>query len=442
MKLLKWYQELMKALGLVYDQDGFVSRLEDGKPEPLTIKDQRLVLPYDVQLENPNWEGRIAFNPLYESLARKESPVHEAIRTQLNLRLNTIFGMMNARLVKISGDTGMHATLTADQTEYLDYVKKVDKHTFDNYIKLIDAFPGDRAFVNIYSRPGGMVKGEKFSRAAIVSFPIYEALASAEDGTIKTPTKNVRLRPKDIDTFMRILEYVIPNIKEKHHYDVGSVSNMAPTLESLLAAAAPIFRCLNDQLDLFHDRIAEADELKTELAWVDELDRIGQLYTEAKRLGMMNGNEGLPSSINTPTSSAAPVAAAPAAPAPTKQVTMINPITGEPVKVAEPAAPASTFTAPNAAPAPAQTSWAQPTMFTGTAQPFRAAPSTVTANGKADMNAILASNPALAAQFGAPAQSFHGHAGVSQQERVPGWATGGGMSSGFTSGFSTPRRNF
>jgi hypothetical protein len=456
MKLNDFYVQLMHALGLVVDTDGFVSRKEGDKIVPLTIKDQRLVLPFDAQMQNPDFSARIAFNPLYESLTRKESPVHEAFRTILNIRLNTIFGILLGTLLKVSRDTDKHAHLKPEQTEFLSFVKKVDKDSLKNYEKMIkafvdedsikgyadllDAFPGDRALVNIYSKNGGVVnalqedgsfKAEKFSRAAIVSFPAYEALAAAKDGVVAAPGKSLKMRPKDIDAFKKVMEYLIPNIAKKDYYHVGSLSQMAPIMESVLKAAAKLFGYFNEQLELFADQIAGAEDLIVPMDWVDEIDRnIGALYTQARRVGMLEGNEG--QVVNAP-AAAQPAATAPAqaapAPAPKKQ-TLINPITGEPVVVSGAPVAASPFPVPAAA-----QPWAPPPAFNGNAQPWNggyqptppAPPSIVKANGKADFMAILANNPALAQQVGVSTQSFQGQY-QSPQTRTPGWAQGAGYS--------------
>lgn len=451
MKLNDFYLQLMQALGLLVDEDGFVSRKDKGQVVPLTIKDQRLVLPYDVQMNDGDFSHRVAFNPLYESLSRKESPVHEAFRTILNIRLNTIFGILLGTLLRVSRDTGKHAHLKPEQTEFLSFVKKVDKDSVKNYEKLIkafvdeesmthyanllDSFPGDRALVNIYSKTGGVVnalqpdgtyKSEKFARAAIVSFPAYEALCKAQDGMVQAPGKNIKLRPKDIETFKKVMEYLIPNIDKKDYYHVGSQSQMAPSMESLLKAAAPLYGYFNQQLELFADQIEGVEELLSPLDWADEVDRnIGQLYTQARRIGMLDGNEG---SVAGAPAAAAPAAAAaqqaPAAAAPKKQ-TMINPLTGETMVVTATPTPASPFPAPTQAPAQ---QWQPAPAFTGNSQPWNggyqpapvAPPSVVKPNGKADFMAILANNPQLAAQVGVQPQAFHGH--HASQERTPGWA--------------------
>lgn len=449
MKLNEFYVNFLKALGLLHDTDGFVSRLEKQQIVPLTIKDQRLVLPFDAQLDNPDFSNRIVFNPLYESLSRKESPIHEAIRTILNIRLNSMFGIIVGTLLKVARDTGKHAQLKPDQTEFLSFVKKVDeKESLPNYAKLLDAFPGDRAMVNIYSKPGGVVnvaqedgtyKAEKFARAAIVSFPIYEALCNAtKEGVVSAPGKNVKLRPKDVESFKKAMEYVIPNIGKKDHYHVGSLSQMAPTTESLLKASAPLFGFFNDQLELFSDHIEQADQLIAPLDWAHEIvSNIGGLYAQARNLGMFEGNEGPAPNAPTATAAApAAQAAAPAAPAAAaKKQVMINPITGEKVEI--PSTPVATSPFPAPTPAPAPQYQPPPSTFTGNSQPWggyqpppqhNAGP-VVKSNGKVDFAALMGSNPALAAQLGVQTQGHYPNQ-YNSQERTPGWAQQGGFTGG------------
>jgi len=453
MKLLEFDKQLLSTAGLVYDEDGFVSRKEGNQSVPVTIKDQRLVLATDAQLENSDWQHRVVFNPMYEGLARKESPVHEAFRLMINVRLNTIFGVLLAKLLDISGNTDLHPHLSPEQTEFLDVIKRVKPtDTMKNYVKILEAFPGDRAFVNIYSKPGGLVGDVKYARAAIVSFPIYEALAKAEDKVITTPAGKVTLSTKkDIETFKLAIEYIIPKINDKHFYDVGSTSKMAPLMESLLKAAAGIFVPLDHQVRLFADRIEDAELLMTPLDWANEIDtNITGLYNEARRRGMMNGNEGDP--LNAPPPPAAPAQqqAAQAAPAVKREV-LINPITGKPMDMRPQEVKPSPFPTPNVAPQQHQFQ-PPPQQFSGHGQPFNsfqaqapAAPA-IRPNGKADLMAAINGNPALAVATSGVA--LGGVAPQMQnQGRTPGWAQGGGQGFVQQSGFApvgggTPRRGF
>jgi hypothetical protein len=311
-RLLSLYHEVLRVAAIWTNDEGLCSSWRrdpaTNKEElmPVTIKGQRLVTPTDVQLSNPNWENRIVFHPLYETAGRGESEVHTGYRTYLNVNLNRVWGLTAARMLQLAASKTEHEKLSPDQTEYLSLVKEADDKMFATFTEsILPNLPGDKAFVNIYIKPSGLVGGEKFSKAAIVSFPLMEALEAAEKAksgyNIKLPLaeKPVNIRTKDRDTLIALLKYMMPNLGTAHYYDVGSLSQLAPTMDAMMNATARLVEPLNVLTKLFKDQLIRPDGLTEEgwerlvfpTDWAEDFKDLGPLAGEIKSIPPMMGNE-------------------------------------------------------------------------------------------------------------------------------------------------------
>lgn len=447
-KLLKTYNQVLHDAGLKVSSDGYVSmpvrNKKTGEIEnhPVTVKGQRLVVPTEEHMANWNWEERVAFNPLVESISRKESDVHEAFRATLNLQLNSVFGQVAAEMLAIAASTAGQANLTPDQQTYLSQMKNADEDALANFGKLLDAFPGDRALVNIYVKPSALIGGEKFTRGAIVSFPIYEALVKAKGTKVECAEKTVTIRAKDVETFKKLLEWIIPNIKEKHAHDVGSLSRLAPTMECLMKAAAAIMADLNIQIKLFTSALPENrretfEAMEFKMEWAEVIDNLGSIAGEIREMGMLKGGQGAPLSAATPAPApgAAPVkpgvAAAPT-PAAVEPKKLISPFAGVDEVPVAPATPSAPFrpAPPPPPPAPAYPPaghYPAPPPGYYPPQPAPAPAPVVNSSGKVDFHALVAANPQMAAATGVTVhqQGYYAGGPASPAGRVPGWAGGG-----------------
>ena len=413
------YREIARVAAIYTSDDGFCSTYRKDpvtkKEEltPVTIKGKRLVLVTDNQLANPDWEHRVAFHPLYESVSRGESDVHAGFRTYLNVHLNRVFGLLAARLLQLAASKTEHEKLTPDQTEYLDLVKEADAKTVEPFANILSSFPGDRAFVNIFVKPSGLVKGEKFTRAAIVTFPIYDALMEAEKVktgvAVKVPggDKPIVIRNKDRDTMIALLKYIIPDIGTPKAYDTGSLSKLAPTMDALMNAAAKLIDPLNTLLDLFKNQLIKEDQgimeedwnrLKFPTDWTLDFEDLSPLSFEIKSVPIMQSSEG--------TLAKAPEAA--------QQQQAPAPVPVPVPAAAAPAQPASNGRAPF--PPPSNQGGYTPGGGYQSNQGYRPEPaSPVKPNGKLDFDAVARNAP----------RTNTGYASNQPQQRTPGWARGG-----------------
>ena len=208
MKLIPLYESLLATADMASTADGFISRKVGGKSTPATINGKRLVLPTHEHLCNPKPAEQIIFHPLSENILRGESIVVEDFRKAINIKLHYTIGVLAYQLLTIATSTAEHSKLNPDQLEFLSAVKNADEKTLESFQKLLRAMSVDQTantFVSIYLKRGGVVEGKKYSRAGIVSFPLFEELC--KDDTVY----GVKLRVKDKDTLINLMQYIFPS---------------------------------------------------------------------------------------------------------------------------------------------------------------------------------------------------------------------------------------
>ena len=396
MKLLDLYTSILKTANLTVSDDGYISMEIAGNKAPALIDEKRLVLPTQEHLLNPS-KDKVIFHPLSENILRNESKVFEKFRSAMVMKINYTIGVLAYQLLTIATSVKDQSKLKPDQTEFLTKVKNADEKTLQVLGKLMAAMPANqtqKAFVSIYVKRGGVVEGRKHSRSAIVSFPLYEELTKAT-----TEAYGVKLRVKDKEVLINLLEYMLPNISVKEFYNKGSDSDVAPFLDALMNSVKNIASPLNDIIELFNDVLEDHESLRFEDEWVETFENLAVMIPEIRKIPMQAGNEGV--SVGTP---------------------------AQPVQPAQPAQPAT----PVWLALPQQQF--QPAPF------YQSAPQPVpmkTERGL-DFQSVLNSNPVLARAVGGPVSY------MPMQNNEPRWAQpsnpwnpqpfGGGFGSGFRSG--------
>lgn len=389
MKLLDLYKSILATANMTTTADGFISMQLGDASKPATLKGKRLVLPSPEHLANPNWKDRVAFHPMSENILRGESDVLGFFRQALNIRLNYTFGALAYELLTIATSPGMHAKLTPDQSEFLSRVKNADEKTLAVLLKLMDAMPANQTqkqFVSIYLKRAGMVGGKRYSRVGVVSFPLYQDLKKST-----TEVYGVKMRVKDRESLMALLEYMVPDIGEAEQHMRGSDSPVAPYLDALMKSVLVVASPLNDLIELFKNQLDKPETLAFADEWVETFENLGVMVNEVRSVPMLAGNEGTTAKGD---STAQPIDVAPApvqaaqpafAPAPA-------PVAPAPAPF-YPGQPAAGYVAPGGHPGyPYQP---QPGHFVP-APP----PGPVKTERGLDFESVLRSNPALAQQVG------------------------------------------
>lgn len=310
MKLLELYEALLKTAGLVTTSDGFVSKHVDGLVKPATIKGKRVVLPTPTHLANPDKTEIILFHPLSENIMHGESVVLEEFRSGINNKLNFTIGLLCYQLLLISTSVAEHSKLSPDQLEFLSKLKNADEKTLETFNKILKATGGTQkqnTFVSIFLKRGGVVGGKKRSRAGIVSFPFYTDLKKNESEVF-----GVKMRVKDRETFINLMEYIFPTIDVPESHNRGSDALVGPSLDALMKTVIGIAGPLNDQITLFANIIDDSEAMMINGDWVESFDNIDAMNNEVRMIPIQAGNEG--SSVNAGTAVTPPPAPAPTQP--------------------------------------------------------------------------------------------------------------------------------
>lgn len=271
--LLSLYNALLATAWMKSDGEGFVT--VTNKTDPVQVGGKVLVLPTATQLKRPDVVNRIMFHPLLESALKGESPVTTQLRYSMSVRLNYTIGTVLRELVQLAASPAEHAKLTPTQSEILSPLKDADEKMLNNFSKMLvnatQAKGVDSTFVTIYLKRGGEVDGRNYSRAAIITFPFYEELLKTPDDKVYF---GVQLRVKDIETLRSLFRHVFPGI-DKHFYNKGSDSDIAPYLEALMKGVAGIIGVTNDLVAMYGKFIEDHETLVIEDEWADAFENLG-----------------------------------------------------------------------------------------------------------------------------------------------------------------------
>lgn len=310
MKLMDVYRSILQAFGVTITGDDMLSIGEKDNLKPLMVKHKRLVLPTREHLTNPDRESRIIFHPMSESLQRDMSDVLDKFRGCGNTHLNQKFSMIFLRLLVLGTSPAEHKKLSPDQSAFLPKVKNADEKTVQTFITMLDKIPAaqmSKLFVNIFLKRPGIINGRTYPRAGIVSFPFYQELKNLKKDE---DFHGVKLRVKDREALLGLLEFLIPNIDDPTHYHRGSDSTVAPWLDALMRTFQAVASPMNDMIALFGDLV---DEEPFNDDWFEAFENLEQFQKEIRLIPMQAGNEGaIPGQPVAPEPAAVPVATEPA----------------------------------------------------------------------------------------------------------------------------------
>jgi hypothetical protein len=392
MELNELYRAILSTANMT-EVDGCVSLTMRDESKPVIIKGKRLVLPTQEHLSNADWSGRVVFHPLSEHILRnEESAVLAEYRKNLNIRLNYVMASLMAELLTIATSGDIHKRLTQEQADFLPLVKDADEKTLQNFMKVIGAMKTDqtnRMLVSIFLKKSGLLKGNKYARVGVVSFPFYNELKQAKS----TEIYGVKLRIKDVQVLLALMEYMLPGIEEPESFNRGSRSPIAPSMDALMHSVMALIGPFNELTELFRNVMDNPDELKFEDVWAPIFDNLTVMENKIRMVPMQPGNDG--DIVPAPMAPVAPAAPAPVAPPPVAAPPQWQP--GQPMQ-------------------PAHNPYYNP------APPPPPPPVVDTGHG-VSMDAVLANNPALAAYMPrTPAYGAPGAWQAPQQQRIPGWA--------------------
>lgn len=296
MDINQLYKTILTNIGMVADDEGFISSALGPTKDPVVIGEQRLVLPTSNQLNTPNLGNRVMFHPLHESLLRGESKVMARTREFANSRLSINLTYISLCLLVLATSPADHASLSPDQTVFLDNLKDVDENILETYQKIIGAMSvGDsaRQFVHLYVKRGGKLGNHTYNRLCVVSFPLYEELIKRPASGQPNVVFGVRVKKAEREALINLIEYMVPNIGVPHAYDRGSDSTVAPTLDALMQSVGSIGALITDLISLFGTSIIDqAETMAYPTDWVEVFKDLRSIQKEINMIPAQPGNEG------------------------------------------------------------------------------------------------------------------------------------------------------
>lgn len=289
--VLEFSANVLKDVG-VFDAsgEGFLSYLAGDLPKPVTIGPKRLCLPVRAILDDGQWDQRIAFAPLAEQISQGPSPVLNAFKEFVQLRLKETFKAVILSLMELAIDQKRHKGLKADAAKFLQLLVEADQKTMDTLVRVLNAVgtAPEKRLVSLFLKNGG--EGGAL-RSCVVSFPIMED-APAEDTTTFFGVKMAR-KTKDKHLIVNLLEYVLGNEEERKAFTKSSNDGEAPYFHSLLLSFHAMASHLNKLIDRHKAACSHLDGLRFELAWTEQLvDFTNFAQTHGRVIPVLPGNRG------------------------------------------------------------------------------------------------------------------------------------------------------
>lgn len=291
MKVNKLHVAVLESLGLVIDGDTFVKvKGVDGKLSSVMVDKQPLVIPTREMLSSGSLSTYCAFAPLSENIVRGESPVLRRLREMVGIRITTVTYMLMLQMLGMAADTDYQRTMPVGDTEFLDVIKSVDETTIAAFTKVIDQTDvgSDHRLVNIFFKRGGVWRGDKYSRVAVVSFPIIDALTSSSKELF-----GVKLRVNDKKQLAALFKYILPGCDDRETYSYGSNSHTAPYFDSLMRSYISIAEALNRHTRQLREHLEDADDLLINIDWESMMEDLANLSIEIPPQAGNDGDVGL-----------------------------------------------------------------------------------------------------------------------------------------------------
>jgi len=288
--LIRLYESVLAAAGLVANKEGLISMDLDGIHTPCTVgKDpaKRLVLPLPEVLANPNWQTTIAFHPMSESLLRGESEVLRKLKALLMVRILGVTTELATQLMAIAVNVDAQKKLSPDQHEFLSLVGAVSENTFKDLTKIIESLGIDKnQLCHMYLKRAGQWKGKGYSRVAVTTFPLIEQLGT-QGKEVFTFSLHSQKNKKAIKA---LFDYILPEAENVDKYSFGTNSDVAPYFHAMMSSFAKIAKQLNSITRKFKKHLDDADKLLINVEFDKELNDLNKFRD---LIPSLSGNEGV-----------------------------------------------------------------------------------------------------------------------------------------------------
>lgn len=247
--LSDFYTRVLNSIGLVVDDEGFI-KIKSGKDTILlTASGKQMVLPTKEHIGSmlgTDEHGKVVavkvpYNPLYETAIRGDGVSLLKTKYAIENAFVMKIGIAGYMLLAVLSDPELQKNTSLALSKFISETvnvagpgtkKLVDDTMVNNWEKLFAQADKIDGFINIHLKKNGISDGIKYTRLAVMSFPVYDSLLEAVPDT---PMYGTKLRKKDIAMFKLIFEYLFP-VRTKHNtVEEGSSDPEAPGFVSLMA---------------------------------------------------------------------------------------------------------------------------------------------------------------------------------------------------------------
>lgn len=283
-KLITFYKKTLDGVGLEVDDEGLISRkaIAELPSRPVTVEGKRLCLPTEHYLTAANVDGFIAFHPLSENIARGQSPVLKYLVKHIRAKLTCEIASLMTQLVTIACNKDYQSRLPSVWDDFFRAVAGADDKTEKNFTRMMsEVLERQTGILSIFLKNGGKLNGADYIRVCHANFKIVEEIKS------RAPY-GVSIRVKDVEVFLQILRYILPDIEEADAYSVGVNYDTAPYFSALMKCFGNIATKLNETI-LLLKAIDEEENEKIPTSFIKDLDGLGSLR---KIVPPLPGNEG------------------------------------------------------------------------------------------------------------------------------------------------------
>ena len=268
MSLIDFYKKVIESLGLIITEDGFIKMKTDSSKNSTTLvlaDKNPMVLPTREHLESltADVDGetvpvKTLFNPLYEDPVKGDSSSLRKIKQIIDTNLSFATMVIVDGLLELGSDKELQKKASLSLNSFIGSLKSIrttkasqviDPTSKSNWLKLYSAttkLSSDKGIVHIYLKKGGKLKSDKFNRLAVATFPLYKELLKVSG---KPSIHGVKLRPKDVNVFKALFQYIFEGIDEAENFMFGSSDKVAPSFVALFTLYFAIAERLNSILD-------------------------------------------------------------------------------------------------------------------------------------------------------------------------------------------------
>ena len=292
--LTELYRSILQSMGIVADNEGYLSMVYNEKKFPWMITDEsgqnktarRMVLTTPFILKNPDWNSMVAFHPLSEDIMMGMSPVIRKLLEVVNLTLNIRINAFMAELIELATDPRKSKKISPKCADFMVAASEAGDSTpgaYKNMVRNIGMDKGSKRVIAVSVKRGSTLHGKNYSRVGVVKFPIVKDFDDKH--TTNSAGKEVadysifgaKMTKKDRNAIRNIFTWVFPDsVIRPEEYCVGTNSMVAPYFDVLVRTYATVCRRINDVVGMFGKALPNAESHLTDLSWLPEIDNLSK----------------------------------------------------------------------------------------------------------------------------------------------------------------------